>query len=62
MLNEKKDVIVLIIEPCYTSIKDERVNNGKFDGDILKNINDLKKCVIKKSINKLPSMNRKYKI
>ena len=34
----KKDVIELIIEPCYTPIKDELVNNGKFDRDFFKNI------------------------
>ena len=59
MLSEKKDVVELVIEPCFTAIKDELVNDGNFDGDIFKNISDLKKSSIKKSVNKLPSVNRK---
>ena len=60
MLNEKKeDIVELVIEPCYTAIKDELVNDGRFDGDIFKNINDSKKSSVKRSINKLPSVNRK---
>ena len=60
MLNDKKDLIQIIIEPCYEAIKDELVNEGLFDGDIYKNINinNIQKS-IKKSINKLPIVNKK---
>ena len=59
MLSEQKDVIELIIEPCYTALKDELINDGRFDGDIFRNISNLKKISVKKSVNKLPSVNRK---
>ena len=59
MINDKKDMIELIIKPCYETIKTELINEGEFDGDILKNSNEFKKTSIKKSINKLPNVNKK---
>ena len=48
MLENKKSMVKLIIEPCYESIKGELVNEGIFDENILKNQNDIKKIWIKK--------------
>ena len=62
MLNDKKDLVELIIEPCYKTIKEELLNNGIFDREILNNIkenNDLQISQIKKSVNKLPIVNKK---
>ena len=58
MLNEKKDIVEFIIEPCFTALKDELVNEGNLDDLIFKNIKNIKKSIIKKSVNKLPGVNR----
>ena len=59
MLNEKKDIVQFIIEPCYTSIKEEIINEGNWDNDIIVKINNSSiKSSIKKSINKLPNVKK----
>jgi hypothetical protein len=58
MLNEKKDIVEFIIEPCFTALKDELVNEGNLDDLIFKNIKNIKKSIMKKSLNKLPGVNR----
>ena len=62
MLNNKKDMIEIIIEPCYDAIKNELIKEGIFDESIITNINDLKKSFAKKSFNKLPIVKNKKKI
>jgi hypothetical protein len=61
MLNNKKDMIEIIIEPCYDAIKNELIKEGIFDESIITNINDLKKSFAKKSFNKLPIVKNKKK-
>ena len=57
MLNEKKDILQFIIEPCYTTIKEEIINEGNWDNDIIVKINNSSiRSGIKKSINKLPNV------
>ena len=58
MLNDKKDIIELIIEPCYSTIKEEILKSGIF-GDDKNNINDSQKIRIKKVVNKLPIVDTK---
>ena len=50
MLENKKDMTKLIIEPCYEDIKGELLNEGIFDENIFKNQNDIKKIWIKKHV------------
>ena len=50
MLENKKDMAKLIIEPCYEGIKGELINEGIFDENIFKNQNDIKKIWIKKHV------------
>ena len=61
MLNNQKDMVELIIEPCYEAIKSELIKEGIFDDTILNNINDLQKSFAKKlkSVNKLPIVNNR---
>ena len=59
MLNNKKEIIEFIIEPCFEAIKEELFNDGNFDDEIEKNIKNIKVSTIKKSINILPSVKRK---
>ena len=54
MLNEKKDFVAFIIEPCYIAIKEELINDGKIDGNLISFIN----ANVKKSLNKLPVVNK----
>ena len=61
MLNNKKDMIEIIIEPCYDAIKNELIKEGIFDESIIANINDLQKSFVKKSVNKLPIVKKKKK-
>ena len=59
MLNDKKDIITFIIEPCYTAIKEELIIEGKWDSDNFFNKNEsLMKTGIKKSLNKLPNVKK----
>ena len=57
MMNQKKDMVKLIIEPCYEAIKTELINEGVFDDIVLKNQN--KKIEFKKVNRKLPMVNKK---
>ncbi len=59
MLNEKKDIVEFIIEPCFTAMKDELANEGNLDDLVFKNIKYIKKSTFKKSVNKLPGVHRK---
>ena len=58
MMNQKKDMVKLIIEPCYEAIKTELINEGVFDDNVLKNQNG-KKIEFKKVNRKLPMVNKK---
>ena len=42
MLEDKKDMIEIIIEPCYSSLKNELMNEKILDESIINNINTLK--------------------
>ena len=42
MLADKKDMVEIIIEPCYSSLKNELMNENIFDDSIINNINNLK--------------------
>lgn len=48
----KKDMVKLIIEPCYEAIKTELIKEGVFDDNVLKNQNE--KIEFKKVNRKLP--------
>ena len=59
MLTEKNDIVQFIIEPCYTTIKEEIINEGNWDNDIIVKINNSSiRSGIKKSINKLPNVKK----
>jgi len=57
MMNQKKDMVKLIIEPCYEAIKSELINEGAFDDNVLKNQKE--KIEFKKVNRKLPLVNKK---
>ena len=43
MLEDKKDMAEIIIEPCYNSLKNELMNDNNFDDSIVNNIENIKK-------------------
>ena len=57
MMNQKKDMVKLIIEPCYEAIKTELIKEGVFDDNVLKNQNE--KIEFKKVNRKLPLVKKK---
>ncbi len=46
MLEDKKDMMKIIIEPCYNSLKNELLNENQFDDSIVNNIENMKKNYI----------------
>ena len=46
MIEDKKDMMKIIIEPCYNSLKNELKNEEKFDDSIVNNIENMKKNYI----------------
>ena len=43
MLEDKTDMMKIIIEPCYNSLKNELLNENQFDDSIVNNIKNMKK-------------------
>ena len=46
MIEDKKDMMQIIIEPCYISLKNELMNENQFDDSIVNNIENMKKNYI----------------
>ena len=43
MFEDKKDMIEIIIEPCFTLLKNELENDSNLDESVVNNINEYKK-------------------